>query len=502
MINSIAESCPELLDDWDYQNNDYDPIKVTTGSDKRIHWMCHVCGHKWVTEAKNRAGHGHGCKECKRRWNTSFNELSLSYYLKQLFKSVESGYQLKVKDIKEVDIYIPDLNVVVEYDSFYYHENREETDSVKTKILTEHGYSVIRLREKGLSKIKDATNIFFELGPNSKFEKQTIRYIIKYICNNLLGLENQNKKIDNLSIDADRDQLHILRQVRPVETSPNLLKENAMVASCWDDTKNNPFKPQHFKPSSNFKVWWICSENNNHSWRTQINVRNKGHGCPYCAGIRVTPEKSLSVVKPDLAKEWDYFKNDVHPDDVAAYSNKEYWWLCPGCHSSYDNALNERMAGENCPYCAGKRVNHTNSLRAKFPEVAKEWHPTGNGDLTPDDVTYGYSKKVWWKCKRGHEWESPVYSRTTGNKSCKECYEQYGRSKPRVVRCMAKSLLYKAPDIASQWHPALNDVGPEKVGRSARHEYWWLCNNCGHEWTKAPNSRRSSRCPKCKERPS
>ncbi|MFB4473405.1 zinc-ribbon domain-containing protein [Virgibacillus sp. SK37] len=28
----------------------------------------------------------------------------------------------------------------------------------------------------------------------------------------------------------------------------------------------------------------------------------------------------------------------------------------------------------------------------------------------------------------------------------------------------------------------------------------WLCQYCGHEWPKAPNSRRSSKCPECKEK--
>lgn len=177
--------------------------------------------------------------------------------------------------------------------------------------------------------------------------------------------------------------------------------------SGWDYEKNYPFKPKHFKPRSNFKVWWKCPVNNMHRWRTQINVRSKGHGCPYCAG---------------------------------------------------------------------KRVNHTNSLMANFPEVARDWHPSKNGDLTPDDVTFGSSKEVYWKCIRSHEWESPVYSRTTGNRGCKECYEEYGRKKPRVIRDKEKSLAFKAPDIASQWHPTRNNVGPEEVGRNARHEYCGYVN--------------------------
>src|SRR5690606_33893088 len=137
------------------------------------------------------------------------------------------------------------------------------------------------------------------------------------------------------SIDPDRDQLNILRQVNPVEMKPNFQVEYPdLSVNSWDYEKNHPFQPKHFKPKSNFKVWWKCSVNNMHRWRTQINVRSKGHGCPYCAGIKVTPERCLEIVNPKLVIEWDYYKNEEHPSEVAAHSNYKYWWICPDCHSS------------------------------------------------------------------------------------------------------------------------------------------------------------------------
>ena len=34
------------------------------------------------------------------------------------------------------------------------------------------------------------------------------------------------------------------------------------------------------------------------------------------------------------------------------------------------------------------------SLAETHPEVAKQWHPTKNGDLTPYDVTKGLDKYI------------------------------------------------------------------------------------------------------------
>ena len=35
------------------------------------------------------------------------------------------------------------------------------------------------------------------------------------------------------------------------------------------------------------------------------------------------------------------------------------------------------------------------SLAETHPELVKEWHPTKNGTLTPQDVTHGKEIKVW-----------------------------------------------------------------------------------------------------------
>ena len=68
-----------------------------------------------------------------------------------------------------------------------------------------------------------------------------------------------------------------------------------------------------------------------------------------------------------------------------------------------------------------------NDLAAKAPEVAAQWHPTLNGNLTPEMVTPGSHRRVWWQCPLGHTWKAFVYSRTgaqrcgcagTAGKSC------------------------------------------------------------------------------------
>ena len=44
----------------------------------------------------------------------------------------------------------------------------------------------------------------------------------------------------------------------------------------------------------------------------------------------------------------------------------------------------------------------SNSLVAVHPELVAEWSEK-NLPLTPDSITFGSNKKVWWKGVCGHE---------------------------------------------------------------------------------------------------
>ena len=70
-----------------------------------------------------------------------------------------------------------------------------------------------------------------------------------------------------------------------------------------------------------------------------------------------------------------------------------------------------------------------------FPEIAKEWHPTKNGKLTPRDVTPGSSHhKVWWLCPKGHSYDSIPKSRTGKNKhGCTYCTKSTSAPEIRIL---------------------------------------------------------------------
>ena len=187
-----------------------------------------------------------------------------------------------------------------------------------------------------------------------------------------------------------------------------------------------------------------------------------------------------------LVKEFDYKKNfPLTPKDLSFGTDKKIWWKCIKKGHEWNATVGNRTLGTNCPHCSGKKVNRENSLKFLFPEIAKEWHPTKNGNLKPDDVTKSSNKKVWWKCIKGHEWQSTVINRSNKNNTCPNC----------------SSLKFLFPEIAKEWHPTKNgNLKPDDVTKSSNKKVWWKCSN-NHEWKAVIANRTNGRnCPYCSGR--
>src|SRR3972149_2030229 len=88
-----------------------------------------------------------------------------------------------------------------------------------------------------------------------------------------------------------------------------------------------------------------CNENFDMSWDA---IYSQGQGCPYCSGRRVSDKNRLSIIRPDLADEWDYELNEDFPKDVSFGLSKYRWWICPMGHESYLSRINNRTSGKGC----------------------------------------------------------------------------------------------------------------------------------------------------------
>jgi len=494
----IAEERPDLIEEWHPTENKKNmPNNVRSGSDKVITWCCKECNHIWKSKAKSRAIRNTGCPKCHERYNIGFPELAIYFYIKRIFKDSKLNSPIDgIGSYKLVDVQIPSLNLIIEYDGGHTHRDKLEIDKDKSKLIIERGHDLIRIRDNGLPplNIEGVQEYLYERTSNKTIGKM-IKHLLGMI-DDRYDVFTSEINIIKSQINVDIDNIPILAQVPPIIEYDSLLDNCPEIEMVWDYKKNYPLRPEHFKQFSNHKAWFICKEG--HSTLAQIGSKAQGHGCKVCSGQVATEEYNLELLFPAIAKEWNKELNEnTAPDNYLPFSNQVVFWNCPKCKSTYDKMINHRTGvGEGCPYCAGKRVNETNCLSTTHPTLVLEWDYNRNRQLTPKNVTKGSHKEVWWICEKGHSYSAYVYSRAEG-RGCPTCYKLYGRYLPKKVK-RENSLAVKKPYIAKQWHPTKNgDSSPYEVGAYARMEYWWLCDN-GHEFRKSPNSRRSKKCPYCK----
>lgn len=279
-----------------------------------------------------------------------------------------------------------------------------------------------------------------------------------------------------------------------------LAEKNPEIAKQWHPTKNGDLTPSGISAWSHQKVWWICNKGKDHIWEASIDKRTSGQGCPICRGLKVVPSNSLRKTHPQLANEWHPTKNGgITPDQVTAGSHKNAWWKCAkGPDHEWQTPIKSRTRGLGCSVCRGNTVVKSNCLETVHPDLAKEWHPTKNGELTPKKVFAGTNQIVWWQClkEKDHEWPVSIANRVNQKTGCPYCK---GRKLAK-----SNSLALKNSDLSKEWHATKNgDLRPENIYFRSTKTVWWKCGNGeDHEWQASISNRnkglKSTGCPVCR----
>lgn len=273
------------------------------------------------------------------------------------------------------------------------------------------------------------------------------------------------------------------------------------IAKQWHPTLNGNLKPSEVSVGSGIYAYWICPKNPEHVWKTRINSRGKGRGCPICSGKRKLGYKyrTLAEAYPGIAREWHPTKNDsLLPENVAEASNKKVWWQCQKNpeHEWISPIYHRTVSNSPCPFCSGKKLNRDNSFGGKYPDLAKQWHPTKNGTLTPYSVFQSSKKKAWWICLDfpEHEWQAQISTRLKSSGKCPICIRKHPVKLPPLSEHNA--------ELAKEWHPRKNgNLTPDQFSAGSSKKVWWLCKiNPNHEWDAVIGNRalKGKGCPYCK----
>ncbi len=248
-----------------------------------------------------------------------------------------------------VDITVPALRLVVEFDGSYWHRGNDDTDLQKTLRLEAVGWRVVRLRENPLERIHD-DSILVER--NAKAFGLTVALLDGLAERGLVDprIADEYRRGGVIRADPSRatELLDLLLADRSLAvTDPNLAAE-------WNPERNG-FPATAVQRWDKRPFWWRCALGHEWDAAPMSRVTKGGTGCPYCVNKRVGYGNDLASRFPHLASEWAVERNaPLSPCDVVPGSHKRVWWRCESGHE-WESAVEYRVKGSGCPYCSKEK---------------------------------------------------------------------------------------------------------------------------------------------------
>lgn len=475
--NDLQTTHPNIAKEFDVDKNGITPNKVMAGSNNKKYWFTCPKGHSYQSTLLNRKK-GRNCPICVKEMHVSFPEKCIVYYLSKLNINIKESYHAPFLGKKEIDIYLPDFNIAIEYDGRAWHKNIKR-DLEKDKICFDNGIHLIRVREIGCP-IYESTSIKFSVEVDDiKSLESAIKFIISKICKN---------NLNNHEVDIERDRLEIYELLELNEKKNSLQDKCPQITKFWNIEKNGKLTPKQISFSSIKPIHLKCSKN--HEWVS--NARNfiKSPRCPICSGERILAGfNDLGTTHPELKEIWST-KNSKDISNYSYGSNVSVWWKCHTCGGEYEMKITEKANKKfGCPYCNNRKLfKGYNDLATKYPQLAQEWSSINKKN--PEDFLPCSKEIVYWECSKKHIYKASILARTTKGKVCPYC------SNKQVLKGF-NDLESCNPILTKEFDIEKNNMLPDQVVYGGKKEYWWKCN-IGHSY-KAPISQKilGQGCPIC-----
>lgn len=216
--------------------------------------------------------------------------------------------------------------------------------------------------------------------------------------------------------------------------------------------------------------------------------KNGGRNCPIC--------NSIFTTHPDIAVQWHPKLNKgALPYGITYGSDVQAWWIC-SCGYEWKEEIAKRTGrkDKDCPVCRNKILNQLSSLQSKYPEIAAEWHPTLNGDLTQNDVLPNSKKTVYWMCRNNtqHVWKTSIAYRVNRKTTCIYC--------AGARTYFENGFASRYPKLMDEWcYEQNNGINPDDPFLKSMKKVWWRCKKKkNHIWDMPVWYRiRGEGCPYC-----
>lgn len=346
-FNSLADLFPEIATAWDEEANGITSQEVSSSSNKRAHWVCPGCSHRWQASVNNRTRAGSGCPSCghgkvkitDERWELLTNELS--------DRNPDKG---------EIRMSSGNIELVWWKCAPSGHEWRASVSNRARGAGCPmcSGFTVVAGETDLATRFPlvaeewdDPERLASETPPGAD-------YYVQWKCK-AEGHTWRASPFARTRMNQGCPHCHgIGSNSRRVATIADLFR-------WWDAEANVGMDPAEVHATSDEVVSWQC-EDEGHRWRERVFARTeRRQECPVCSG-RIVQEgvNDVFTTHPALAVEWHPSLNDgVDPAELTARSNEVVWWRCAhdDVHPAWQGSVNARafrqwgLVGVACSVC-------------------------------------------------------------------------------------------------------------------------------------------------------
>jgi hypothetical protein len=212
--------------------------------------------------------------------------------------------------------------------------------------------------------------------------------------------------------------------------------------------------------------------------------------------------------------EWNWSKNtllQIDPQKITAGTPIKVWWKCGQGHSWKAAVSTRNKMNSGCPVCYRKNqkqiltkyyLKKIGTFYDSNKTLMMEWDWEKNNALQidPKNITTGFTKKVWWKCKEGHSWRTTIKSRAKNETNCKLCFDK-DRSRIRRLTLIKTfgSIEKKHSKLLQLWSNKNNtEFGllPYETPSTYKKKLYWHCETCNAEmFTTIDTISKYMQCP-------
>ncbi|GEK30593.1 hypothetical protein KZO01_09020 [Kurthia zopfii] len=411
--NSIELKTPEVLQYWDYEKNIDPPTRVSYGSNSTFHWKCEN-GHSFLARVKAMTRNiGKGCPYCRGLRVDHTNSLA------GLYPSIADEWVSCVDDPELTpDTIAAGSNKQVKW------RCRKGHDWNTTPKHRTTGQTGCKKCRTGRRISKQAVTLFFYL--RQSFDDVILEYPLKgsrmaldlFIPSQKIAIEYDGGIFHR---NANRD---IRKEKWLLEKMPDVTMIRLREPNCDSYSSPNSKVITFYLSDQKKETFARCIEQLfQDTFHINMNVDLEKDNIKVLQLMdRTEVENSLGEKFPELAKEWDTEKNsDLTPYQFRAASHEKVHWKCKKNHSWPATIASRSHGKNNCPECGSRKLGDDNNLAVKFPNVAKEWHPTKN-KKGPEKYFPAGHFLVWWRCSDcQYDWEALIYNRTSNGSRCPNC---------------------------------------------------------------------------------